>query len=113
MTMTELKKTATRTPEAARAALDVMLTDAAVGGPSRMIGPGAAASLTAGLARHPSRAVRRVGGLGSELVRVAAGRSEIAPAKRDRRSPIRPGSQAGCSGGCFRPTSRSTTQSTA
>ena len=38
-----------------------------------------------GLARRPARAARRVGGLGAELARVAAGRSELRPAKRDRR----------------------------
>jgi polyhydroxyalkanoate synthase len=70
---------------AARSALDVMLTDAAVGGPPRTLRPGAAASLAAGVARHPRRTARRVGGLGLELARVAAGRSDVAPAKRDRR----------------------------
>jgi polyhydroxyalkanoate synthase len=62
-----------------------MLTDAAVGGPSRTIRPGAAAVLGAGLARHPRRAARRLGGLGVELGRVARGRSEVRPSKRDRR----------------------------
>jgi len=74
-----------RRTEAAQAALDVMLTDAAVGGPSRLPRPGVAARLGAGLARHPDRAARRADGLGSELVRVATGRSEVLPAKRDRR----------------------------
>ena len=62
-----------------------MLTDAAVGGPSRALRPGVAANLAAGLVRHPARTARRVGGLGGELARVAAGRSEKRPAKRDRR----------------------------
>jgi polyhydroxyalkanoate synthase len=71
--------------EAARAALDVMLTDAVVGGPSRFLSPGVAVDLAAGLARRPDRAARRVGRLGAELARVARGRSEVRPAKRDRR----------------------------
>ena len=74
-----------RTWEPAQAALDVMLIDAAVGGPSRTLGPGAAASLAGGVAQHPGRAARRIGGLGAELARVAAGRSDVRPAKRDRR----------------------------
>lgn len=75
----------TRTSQAARAALDVMLTDAAVGGRSRFLSPGAAAGVAAGLARRPDRAARRVGRLGAELSRVARGCSEVRPAKRDRR----------------------------
>jgi polyhydroxyalkanoate synthase len=83
----------TRTPpkrsrrafEAADSALDVMLTDATVGGPSRMLRPGAAAELAIGLARHPQRTARRLGGLGLELTDVARGRSEVRPSKRDRR----------------------------
>jgi polyhydroxyalkanoate synthase len=75
----------TKTSQAANAALDVMLTDAAVGGRSRFVRPGAAVSVAAGLARHPQRAARRAGGLGAELARVATGRSAVRPAKRDRR----------------------------
>ena len=72
---------------AARSAIDVMLTDAAVeqGGAHRFIKPIAAAKVAAGLARHPDRVVRRAGGLGRELATVAAGRSGAAPAKGDRR----------------------------
>jgi hypothetical protein len=36
------------------------------------------------LARDPERAARDAGGLWLELARVAAGRSEVTPAKRDR-----------------------------
>src|SRR5262245_38539430 len=75
----------TKAPEAAEAALDVLLTDASDGGRSRFVRPGAAVSVAAGLARRPVRPVRRVGHLGAELARVAGGRSEIRPAKRDRR----------------------------
>jgi poly[(R)-3-hydroxyalkanoate] polymerase subunit PhaC len=65
-------------------ALDVLLTDAA-DGRSRFVRPGAAVRVAAGLARRPNRAARRVGHLGGELARVAGGRSELAPGKRDRR----------------------------
>jgi polyhydroxyalkanoate synthase len=75
----------TRAPEAADAALDVLLTEAADGTRSRFVRPGAAVSVAAGLARRPDRAAGRVGHLGAELARVANGRSEIRPAKRDRR----------------------------
>ena len=80
--MTEVGR---RNSEAARAALDVMLTEAAVGERSRFIRPGAAVGVAGGLARRPDRAARRLGGRGQELARVAAGRSEVSPPKRDRR----------------------------
>jgi poly[(R)-3-hydroxyalkanoate] polymerase subunit PhaC len=72
---------------AARSALDVMLTDAAVeqGGAHRFIKPVAAAKVAAGLARRPDRVARRAGGLGRELATAVAGRSDAAPAKGDRR----------------------------
>src|SRR6188472_2338945 len=75
----------TRAPEAADAALDVLLTEAADGTRSRFVRPGAAVDVAAGLARRPDRAARRLGHLGAELGRVAAGRSQIRAAKRDRR----------------------------
>lgn len=72
---------------AAHSGLDVMLTDAVLedGGLGRFLKPTATGRTLAGLARHPGRAVRDVGGLGLELARVAAGRSEVRPAKADRR----------------------------
>jgi polyhydroxyalkanoate synthase subunit PhaC len=72
---------------AARSALDVMLTDAAIddGGVGRFIKPTAAGKVAAALARRPQRLVRRGGELGGELGRVAAGHSKLAPAKGDRR----------------------------
>jgi polyhydroxyalkanoate synthase subunit PhaC len=71
----------------ARAGLDVLLTDAAVGngGSSRFVQPRAAAAVTAGLVRRPRTVTRRVGALAAELARAAAGRSELAPVKGDRR----------------------------
>jgi polyhydroxyalkanoate synthase len=68
-------------------ALDVMLTDAALepGAVGRFVDPKAVGKTVGGLARHPARVVRRAGGLGAELARVAVGRSQAAPGKRDRR----------------------------
>src|SRR6516225_6414727 len=70
---------------AARSALDVMLTDAAIedAGVRRFIKPTAAVKLAAELARRPQRLAGRVAGLGQELVRVAAGRSQQAPSRGD------------------------------
>jgi polyhydroxyalkanoate synthase len=72
---------------AARSGLDVMLTDAVVedSGVRRFLKPRAAGRAVVGLARHPSRAARDTRGLGAELVSIAAGRSEVGPAKGDRR----------------------------
>jgi hypothetical protein len=44
-----------RTTDAAHAGLDVMLSEAAAGGPPRFVAPGAAAMVSVGLARHPGR----------------------------------------------------------
>jgi polyhydroxyalkanoate synthase subunit PhaC len=72
---------------AARSGLDVMLTDAVLedGGVGRFLKPRAAAGTIVGLARHPRRTARDATALGVELARVAAGRSEVQPAKGDRR----------------------------
>src|SRR3954454_380681 len=70
----------------ARAGLDVLLTDAAVGNRTRrFIPPRAVAQVTAGVARHPRRLAVGATGLGAELARAAAGRSEQRPARGDRR----------------------------
>lgn len=74
-----------RTGRAAQAGLDVLLSEAGTGEPSRFIAPGAGVKVGAGLARRPRRVVARAAGLAGELGRVAAGRSELAPAKGDRR----------------------------
>lgn len=76
---------ARRTGRAARSGLDVLLSEAGSGEPSRFIAPGAAAKVGAGLARHPRRVASRAAGLAGELGRVFAGRSEVSPAKGDRR----------------------------
>jgi polyhydroxyalkanoate synthase len=76
---------AARAGLAARSGLDVMLTEAASGGPPRFLAPGSGVKVGAGLARHPGRVAARVGGLTAELARTAAGRSGLSPAKGDRR----------------------------
>ena len=72
---------------AAQSGLDVMLTDAVLepGGVRRFVRPAATARVIGGLARHPRRTASHVAGLGSDLVRVAAGRSQITPPRGDRR----------------------------
>ena len=71
-------------PEAA-AALDMLLTQAALG-PLRRFFPGRAAlRLAWALAGHPGLVASRAGGLTAELARVIGGSSGVAPGKRDRR----------------------------
>ena len=64
-----------------------MLTDAAVsqGRARRFLDPVSTAKVAGALARHPRVVARRVRGLGVELGRIATGRSELGPAKGDRR----------------------------
>jgi polyhydroxyalkanoate synthase subunit PhaC len=75
------------TAAAGRAALDTMLTDAALApnGASRFVQPSALARVAAGLARRPGFVARRTGGLATEIARVSAGGSQRAPAQGDRR----------------------------
>jgi polyhydroxyalkanoate synthase len=74
------------TSAGAHAALDVLLTDAVVGnGSRRFIQPRALAAVAGGLARRPRTVAGRAGELAAELARVAAGRSERAPSRGDRR----------------------------
>jgi polyhydroxyalkanoate synthase len=71
-------------PEAA-AALDMLLTQAALG-PLRRFFPGRAAlRLAWALAGQPGLVASRAGGLATELARVIGGSSGVAPGKRDRR----------------------------
>jgi len=66
-------------------ALDLLLTDAALG-PSRRFFPGLSGLRFArALASRPRRVASRVAGLAGELGRVAVGTSTVAPSKRDRR----------------------------
>ena len=63
-----------------------MLTDAAIEpGARRLVQPAAALRLGGALARRPRRVARRAGALGGELGRIAAGSSDLAPRKGDRR----------------------------
>jgi poly[(R)-3-hydroxyalkanoate] polymerase subunit PhaC len=80
-------KSSIGTLEGSRAALDVLLTDAAVGrgGARRFLEPVGAVKAAAGLARQPGRVARRARTLGGELASIAAGRSERTPARSDRR----------------------------
>jgi polyhydroxyalkanoate synthase subunit PhaC len=80
-------RSATGARAASRAALDVLLTDAAIEPRTlgRLVQPVTAARLAGGLARHPRRVTRRAGGAGAELGRIALGRSQVAPPKGDRR----------------------------
>ncbi|HSZ40893.1 MAG TPA: alpha/beta fold hydrolase [Trebonia sp.] len=71
--------------EEAAAALDMLLTQAALG-PSRRFFPGRPALRFAwALARHPALAAERSGTLAAELVRIAGGVSGVAPGAKDRR----------------------------
>ena len=81
--MTAVARTGPRA--AATASLDVFLTDPAVNGTRRFIAPRAIAGVAGGVARRPHRVIGRAAGLGTDLARVAVGRSERAPAKGDRR----------------------------
>src|SRR5437867_9205952 len=105
MTKTSRKRSARDTSGAAHAALDVMLTDAAVGGRERFVRPGAAVGVAAGLARRPDRAARRVGHLGAELARVATGRScgQLPPRRLLRRAAVGRPAGAGLVGDRDRP----------
>jgi polyhydroxyalkanoate synthase len=72
---------------AVRAALDVMLTDAAVSRSpaARFLDPVSTAKFAGAITRRPRALARHVEELGLELARVAAGSSELAPARSDRR----------------------------
>ncbi|WP_205698028.1 alpha/beta hydrolase [Conexibacter sp. SYSU D00693] len=71
----------------ARAALDVLLTDAAVGNPAMRAArqPLFAARAVAKVAARPDRLARRGAGFAAELGRIARGSSEVAPRRADRR----------------------------
>src|SRR3954468_12478159 len=67
------------------APLEAVLTDAAAG-PGRRWLPGAAGAQAAGkLAARPRRVAGRAASLAAEMAKIAAGRSDVAPPKGDRR----------------------------
>src|SRR5215217_7700718 len=70
---------------AAPTSLDTLLTDAALGPVRRWVPGRAGAKLAAKLVLRPDKVVRRSAGLTAELAKIAAGRSDIEPPKRDRR----------------------------
>ena len=66
-------------------ALDLLLADAALGMARRFRPDGSVLRFAAGLARRPRAVSREVTALAAELGSVAAGRSQLAPGRRDRR----------------------------
>jgi polyhydroxyalkanoate synthase subunit PhaC len=67
-------------------ALDMLLTEGATGSGATRWFPGrAGVTAAAKLAVRPHRVARRGAGLAAELARVAAGRSELEPGRKDRR----------------------------
>ena len=70
---------------AARSGLDAMLTDAAAGSGGRMRPGLETLQVVAQLARHPDVPLRSSVGLTKEMARIAVGRSEVAPGKKDNR----------------------------
>jgi polyhydroxyalkanoate synthase subunit PhaC len=72
-------------PDTAGGALDMLLADAALG-PVRRFVPGLPmARFGLQLARRPQAVALRLSGLGTELGRIALGRSELAAPRKDRR----------------------------
>ena len=65
--------------------LDLLLTDAALGVLHRLRPDGSVLRLASGLARRPGLVGREASRLGGELARIAAGRSAVTAAPRDRR----------------------------
>ncbi len=66
-------------------ALDLLLTDAALGTARRFVPGRSTLRLAGALARRPRQVVGRAGALAGELGRIAAGTSDVAPSSRDRR----------------------------
>jgi polyhydroxyalkanoate synthase len=68
-----------------RAPLDVMLTDASTSSLRRWAPGPEAFKWVAAIARSPRRPAERLAGLGKELGKIAVGRSEVTPSKKDKR----------------------------
>jgi polyhydroxyalkanoate synthase len=69
----------------AASALDLLLSDAALGVVRRFLPSSSTLRFAAGLARRPAAVAQRGVSLASELTSIAAGRSAIAPGRKDRR----------------------------
>jgi polyhydroxyalkanoate synthase len=72
-------------PSTAGAALDLLLTEAGLGTRERFLPGRETLRLVTRLARRPGRVVRRSSALTGQLATVVAGRSELTPARGDRR----------------------------
>jgi polyhydroxyalkanoate synthase subunit PhaC len=66
-------------------ALDLLLTDGALGVVRRLRPDGAMLRLAASLARKPDLVAQQAGALAAELAQIAVGRSDLEPHRRDRR----------------------------
>ncbi len=77
--------TTSRSADELAAPLDLLLTSSAVGVAERMMPNVAWSRFALNLAKQPRTVAARTAGLGRELISVAEGRSELAPAKGDRR----------------------------
>jgi polyhydroxyalkanoate synthase len=66
-------------------ALDLLLTDAALGTARRFVPGRSTLRLAGALARRPRQLVGRAGALAGELGRIAVGTSDVTPSSRDRR----------------------------
>ena len=71
--------------EAAASPLDLLLTDAALGALRRFLPSTSTLRFAAGLARRPVTVTRRGASLAGQLASITAGRSAVAPGRRDRR----------------------------
>ncbi|HXB49469.1 MAG TPA: alpha/beta fold hydrolase [Streptosporangiaceae bacterium] len=83
-----VRATASALPEAAgdlAGALDLLLADGALGVLRRFRPDGATLRLAASLARNPQSVAGQAALLGTELGRIATGRSQVAPQRKDRR----------------------------
>ena len=83
-----VQATASALPEVAgdlAGALDLLLADGALGVLRRFRPDGATLRLAASLARNPQSVAGQAALLGTELGRIATGRSEVAPQRKDRR----------------------------
>ncbi len=69
----------------ASAPLDLLLTQASHGALRQFVPVRAGASFVGALVRRPARVTARVADLGNELVKIAIGASDVAPAAYDRR----------------------------